>query len=84
MLSLKYWKYSELYFIKHNNSQINEDKNDVVDMTTALRAMSETLNNLAYVHAYIEDSSASSLFLDTSVSINKALNEASFSLKEQL
>jgi tetratricopeptide (TPR) repeat protein len=70
-----------IYFIKYFGSPLKQVGNDVSNMKIALRAMEQTLHNLSYVHAFMEDNSTSSFFLDTALSINKTLIAASISNK---
>lgn len=62
------------YFIKHFGSHAQQlDKNKLEDLKAGLQSMSFTLQNLAYVHAFIDDQSMSSFFKDTAVMINQCL-----------
>jgi len=72
------------WFIQNFSSQLQPNKieDDMLDMKSSLRAISYTLNNLAYVYAYMRDASTSSFFLETAVTINNTLHDSSSSLTE--
>ncbi len=61
------------YFIEHFGSKPQLDEKELEDLRVGLQSMSFTLQNLAYIHAFIDDQSTSTFFSDTVISINDSL-----------
>lgn len=61
------------YFIKRFGTRLQIEENEVGDFKAGLQSMSFTLQNLSYVHAFIDDQSTSSFFSEIAASINNSL-----------
>ena len=61
------------YFIKLFGTRLQIEEHEVGEFKACLQSMSFTLQNLSYVHAFVDDQSTSSFFSEIAASINESL-----------